>query len=894
MLEFKYSELNTLLPTFPGVVDGGNNIVESTAPTLVPLLPDISSYTPEQFLYWKFDFLNPGEGTSEWQARDYDYGMKMEKRIGIGSFYFYPNTYPPDNGFYRLATPWRITELENSIECKGKIKFWSWLSTFFNLLIPDHRKMIEWIWSAMQDVGCEYSKKARRFIQSMNPEESLINPTEDFYDIKIGVLDAYPIYLDPEYQNYQITALKSLWYPNQIFSDLFVTEEVYKVLRDVCIDGYAVIPSDNPEKEDRFFKVIGRKSTIESNGNPASFTIKGDYFLSPNSVLQFIADDSGEDISTYKIGFFWAEGTNETYDIEWLDGTDKILKVICYAVVPNGTSIFVNIDTLVAAINTPHVNKWCTAKNVSNPLVESPPIWNEFINWDNQSRKTSNISYENIINFTPNEEDSGDWIPPEGKKWIWYEGYSQGDDKIDGTTGFYTDDKNKYRHLIRVIGDLSYLKNNLNPKFYITTGKKFKIDNYVIDLPILTPHITKDVPFYTKDIEYTFYNNFIEFHNNPRLITTNVDILYSPKVDVIEYFLYELYGKLCSLDWELYNYSNVTGKEAIRTIMQTLQNLSTTYDFDRSSNVYGGLPVSPYNGRVLGLYESYDYEIIEVDSINDAIKLKIPENERLHFFFINGAAILINDKFEALIDNVNHVLATMEVENIDRFKIGDIVNIKLPTNFKVKVMHDDNTEHEVPCIHTYCPFDFAGLLKTYSDIYEKITNERPEVLVWNQKNINGIYHVMDAYIFTGGIPESSDVLIEYYSALGEDISSSALNGYAARYNDKWRHGEGEMAQVHFHWATHKFLLIHDPESEQVYRAYIDSPMDTIFNPDDVVQKGDVICRNINIFDENDFSNFTEFNKFIPTNSVNNHNKMLMVSGMPVKYGFHFPGKELES
>ena len=898
MISFRYSELSTPLPTFTGVVDLGNNVYESDAPTLVPALSDISEFDVNSFLYWKFGFTNDGAGTTEWKAEDYDYGMKEEKRTGIGSFYFYPASF----GSYDMATPWFIppatpfspTGLPDPLGCPDKIDYWSWLSTFFNVLIPDHRKMIEWIWSAMQDVGCEYTKKARRFIESLNPEASLINPTENFYDIKIDVLSAYPIYLDPQYQNYKITALKYLTYPNQTYSDIFVTEEVYKILRDICIDSYVVIPATEEGKDDRYFKIIDRKSTIESKGDPAMFTVKGDSVLYPDSFIKFTADDPNEDISQYKIGFFSAVGPNETYDIDWVEGPDKILRVICYAQLPNGSSILVNIDDLVNAINAADPNKWCTASNVSGPTIELPPLWGDFIDWNSQSKLVSDISYENIVSYTPNEGDSGSWTPPEGMKWVPYPGYSYGGTREPGVNGDYADDRNKYRHFLRVLGDLSYLQNNLTPQFYTTTGKKFQVDNYVIDLPILTPHITKEVPFYVKDRDYTFYNNFVEFYEDPKIITTDVDILYGPKIDVIEYFLYELYGKLCHIDWEDYNYNNVTGKEAVRTLMQTLQSLSTRYDFDRSSNVYGGLPLSPYNGRVIGMYESYDYKIKSIDEGSNTITLDIPENEKLHFFFIEGSVILINDRFESPISNIDHDLATMEVSEISRFKVGDNINIKLPTNFKVKIMHDTETSgHETPCIHILAPLDFAELIKTYADLYEELTNERPELIVWNQDNLNGVYHIMDSYVFVSETPGESDVVIQYYNAEGTRTDLDSLYTYNARYNDYWRSGEGETALAHFKWATHKFLLIYDPETQQPYRAYIDAPMDTILSTDQAVEKGDVLCRNINIFDSNEFKNFTEFNKFIGINSTNNHNKVLMVSGMPVKYGWHFPGKEKE-
>ena len=878
-LTIENSELSSAPIAFPGVTEN-DNVWNSTATPLVPFLNNVGEFDVNKFIYYTFGFTQEGSGTSIWINDDYNYGMKGEKRDGIGSFYFLP----PSFSRQTKSNEWTVRDLPDQLECKPQIQFWSWLSTAMNFLIPEHRAMVEWVWSAFQDVGCEYSNKANRFLQSMNPQASIVNPHENYYDIPIGVLDAYPIYLDPEYQNYTLTALKTLLYPEGEFSDLFVTEENYKILRDVCVGGYAVI-------EDKYYPVIARKSTIEDEGSAAYTVIKGQDEGVPVSSIRLTADDPMEDISNYKIGFFSASGPNDTFTIEWTDGPEKILRVTIFSLPPNGFTSQISTNDLIDAINAPHVDKWCTASNVSTSAVETPPFWNDIwsgFNWATDYRVASDVLYENITEYSAATEASEDWIPAEGKRWVYYDGFDSSDPKTPNVTGNYVDDRSRFRHLIRIEGDISDL-NNLNPEFYITTGRKFQVDSYVIDLPVLTPNITTDAKFYTKNKDYTFYNNFVEFYENPREIITEVEILYCPRTDVIEYFLFELYGKLCNLDWEQYNYDNETGKIAVNVIMKTLQNLSTMYDFDQSSNVYGGLPMAPFDCRVIGTYCSYDYEVIAVDPGSLTITLSIPVGQKLHFFFIEGAYILVNDKFEVIIDSVDYDNAVLELESVDNIAVGDTINVKLQNNFDLNRI----TSPAAPLVGVFehaiiipAPLGYVDMLKCYSDIFESVTEERPEIVIWNEEGVNGIYHIMDTQIYTDGSGDSF-LAIEYYHAEEQGI------GYDARYNDIAKDVEAETAKVHFEWATHKFVLLYDPVLKHTYRAYLDTPMDTILDSNDELKEGDVICRNINIFDKKNFPGFTEFNKFMGINSVNNHNKMLMVSGMPVKHGTYFPGKEIE-
>jgi hypothetical protein len=147
-----------------------------------------------------------------------------------------------------------------------------------------------------------------------------------------------------------------------------------------------------------------------------------------------------------------------------------------------------------------------------------------------------------------------------------------------------------------------------------------------------------------------------------------------------------------------------------------------------------------------------------------------------------------------------------------------------------------------------------GVLSHIINIYNELYNGTilPEIMIYGinqtypkENDYRGIYHI------TSVESGSHDLVIIY---LYEKTIDNAL------YHDYIPSTSHQMTGnwfMHFPWPTHKALLIY-LSSGNLFRAYIDSDVDTIFDAGDKILTYQPIARNISMANNKMIKNWNEF------------------------------------
>jgi len=833
-----------------------------------------TEYNKFRFVYDRFGFTNPGSG--DWGSSSYPTGIGYAERYGIGAFYFYV---PVPN----LETPGVKPDVPcYEPEIQGRV-FWDYLSTFWDFLSDDDRANFETFWNAMTKAGYDLLKKGLRFFETTAPENARTCVLEDYFDLLIGPLHSKPINLDPTLKipNYIIrpigTKLIEPVYDSALNPHYFDMIELsaadYYKIRDIGFNQYLVVKAEGADIGDKYFKINNLLSSEEKGDRPASVEMNENSHYEEDSTigrLRLIADDPSEDVSEYNV-FFISEDIGGTSEVYWFS---------------NGIVISVDpadktVDAIVTLINTPHVDKWCSAINISPKDKDNcPAILHNF-----ETYPVGSVSFESLENYIYSEESDGRHYNPTGKKWIWFEGYSSEDGTPgDSGKGEWVNSLSAFKYMIEVQGDLSYLFEK-SFTIYLTTGRAYDVANYIKGLPILQNFINQNfgVPFY-QDIDYRFYNNTVEFFNNIfelKRATPN-EYLYCPKAELIEHMLFEMYGSMVNVsNWDDYNYTNIGGKAGINSLLKSLQNVSNLEDYERALNVYYGMPVAPERAEVQGLYESYGYKVLAINSSN--VTVELPDDEPLHPFIQEGGKFLIEGKKEKKIDVViDRALGIILLDDVSDMTVGDLMYLKLNNRFIIKSFYAEDIDAGIPgYIDVYIPEGSAPIQHVVNMLQLVTDGEQyPEILIYGTEelshNYNGIYHITDA-VQTGGIVRltvyernDSDVTIynDYIGVTTEDIGA----GYA-----------------HFSWPTHKFLYLY-LDTQKNFKAYLDAPIDTIYDVDDVLNKYQIIARNVSVVNKTLFPGWVQFDHFRRYNGINLESDILELTHVVpgAKFGEYFP------
>lgn len=686
--------------------------------------------------------------------------------------------------------------------------FWDYLSTFWNNLAD--KDVWENYWDGLGKMSSNLIGKANRFkaVTAMTNGYDI----DDYYDIKIGILSAKPTDLDPTNQNSNniIKPLGTLVLEpvNGVFNDFIeISADDYYRIRDIGLNQYVVIG-------DKYFKINNLMSSEEPEGRPCSIEINESIISSPD--LGKFGIRANADVSDFLV--FIQEGV--TSSVTWHTGGIEII-------VASGDTV----EDIIVLANTG--TRWGDLYNKS--AHSDMPILNEAGElYIDKAQKFSTFPL-----FVEYEEANGRFYPPGAKVWHYYEGL---------TDGYYTYEKLKY--MIKIDGSLQYLGDQPF-NFYLTNAKLYQIDENVVNLPSISNYIDKSEDGITlvKDTDYLFYNNTLELLNDIEID----DTFYCKITPIIDDYLYEMWGTLVgSPRFKDYNYNNVSGKAAIHGLMGFNQDLNS---MEKALNVYYGLPIVPERCRVVGLYESFGYEITAIN--NREVTLKIDRS--LHPF-IDVQSEMMNEGIGNIVitEIVDRSLGIIELASVLGLSVGDVLYLKLENRNKILSYDTESITIQTSTTLSH----FTHLIN--------MMNGYPEVLVYNSE-IDGIYHITEVV--------SSSKLKIYKPTVDETL----YNDYIASSNSDVNAGF-----LHLLWPTHKFLYL-QLESGTMYKAYLDAPIDTIYDTGDELQKYDVIARNVSM---RKFSGWEEFNYFRRQSGVNNEADLIeLISAMPgAEFGKYFPSE----
>jgi len=880
-ITFENIETNKSASDFSGI-SYSNCTFDSDAANGIPGPYYATEYNKYLFVYDRFGFTNTGKGASYWASNGYPTGIGFADRYGIGAFYFYvpvPNL--------------EITEAKTDVPCyepeiQGRV-FWDYLSTFWDFLKDEDRINFEKFWESMTKAGYDLLKKGLRFLETTAPENTRTCVLEDYFDLLIGPMHSKPINLDPTLKtpSYVIRPLgirliepvyaESL--DPQYFDMIELAAADYYRIREIGLEKYVVVRAENAEISDRYFKVNNLLSSEEKYDRPESSELnEGHHYESDDAVgrVRLTADDHTEDVSGYNV--FVVNDDGVPSEVVWFDEDGVVI------VVNNAD----DIDDIIALINAPHVDKWCSAINISpKGKTKFPAIVPDTFPG---SYPDGSILFKNLDNYITSQQSEGRYYNPIGKKWEWFEGYTAADGDVgDESKGEWIDSLSSFKYMIEVQGDLSYLDGEAFT-IYLTTGLVYDIPTRVKGLTSLQNFINPSlgVPFY-QDIDYRFYNNTVEFFENIFELQRAVpdEYLYCPKAELFEHMLFEMYGTMVNVPyWGDYNYTNIGGKAGVNALLKSLQSISNLEDYERALNVYYGMPVAPERSEVQGLYESYGYKVLAIDSSD--VTLELPDGEELHPFVQENCKLLIEGKKEKKIEVVvDRTLGIVALDDVTDIEVGDLMHLRLNNRFVIKSFYAEDLGSDTPgYIEVYIP-EGAIPIQHAIDVIQTVTDgeQYPEILIYGTEefeyNHNGIYRITDAVQF-GGITQltvykrsdtDTNVYNDYIGVNTEDIGG----GYA-----------------HFAWPTHKFLYLY-LDTQKYFKAYLDAPIDTIYDSGDVLTKYQIIARNVSVVNKELFPGWNQFDHFRRYNGINLEADILELTNIipGATFGEYFPSESVK-
>jgi hypothetical protein len=527
---------------------------------------------------------------------------------------------------------------------------------------------------------------------------------------------------------------------------------------------------------------------------------------------------------------------------------------------------------------------WALLINKSGTKKKAP-IFNSF------AGGAVSVEIDDLPGFMNHEFENGRYYPIGGKSWKWYYGRSTDDgNEGDSRYGEYVDDPSKMKYVIVVEGDLSYIEDN-SFSIYLTTGRSYDIKNYVTSIASLQTFITYgSYAEFRLDVDYTFRNQILEFKKDPLEDTlVNGSYLYHPKTPIIEHMLFELYGNMVNIsDWLAYNYDNISGKAGINSLMNSLQNSSNREDYERALNIYYGLPIAPETCSVVGLYESYGYKILDIT--DDQITLDTqsePILEDLSPFIQSGGRFITPGKREVIISGiVSRYPGVITIEDASELAVGDLLYIKLTNRYLIKSIYAE-TESTPAYIDIYSNNGYEPISHII-DLINSMSDgvKYPEIIIYGTSEFNvnydGIYHITSAE----SMPSSVVRLSIYKKPLDGDPLYNDFIGATTETID--------YGYVHIPWPTHKFLYLL-LGGERYFKAYLDAPIDTIYEDGDKLTKYQTIARNVSVLNKVMFPNWYQFDNFRRYNGLNYESDILELtkSTIGAEFGNYFPSRYKE-
>jgi len=437
--------------------------------------------------------------------------------------------------------------------------------------------------------------------------------------------------------------------------------------------------------------------------------------------------------------------------------------------------------------------------------------------------------------------------------------------------------------------NLSYIKQTDKLSVYLTTGKVFKVGEDVIDVPHLYTRISDDTgKVFDKNVDYTFSEGYIEF--NEDIIALGIipsgSVVYGKEIPVIETNIFNSYGALVDVrSWKTYNNDNISAKAMINSLLKGLQNPSNAEEYKRCLGLYYGMPVSPDDAYVVGLFESYDYVVTAINGVWITVSLKTDSS--LHQFVQPGTKFII-DGTDTIVsvrysntesDVISRATGEIKLDDVTGVSVGSILHIKLANRLNlIQISKPLSGGSYFKCPHYTAGGEFNHI-SNY--VNTNFANKYPEMLIYDSRQ--------DSYYHFVSCTKPADGYINF--TVDDNVNNAVEE---PRYNDYVDLTYGEdlvvnVGKLHMPWPTHKYLLLRLSD-DTLYKCYIDAPIDTIYETGDTVSKYQTLCRCIDITDQRIFSNWNEFGEFKRNNGIDPESNMLeLIYTIPfAKYGFYFP------
>jgi hypothetical protein len=438
---------------------------------------------------------------------------------------------------------------------------------------------------------------------------------------------------------------------------------------------------------------------------------------------------------------------------------------------------------------------------------------------------------------------------------------------------------------------------------YFTTGRAYSVHQSIIDLPTLSSTIgyydngeTISIGFtMRRDFEYTFSNGLIEFSLDPFVSGIKQDsTLYCENAVAEEDMLYSMYGSLVGIPnrFDLSYRENVTPKAAIGGLVDAYQNPSDIVMYERALNINNALAIAPDNAVVQGVYESFEYKVVETDATS--VRLLLTETRELHPFIVANTKVLVNGIRELTITQVDNDRSTgvIALGPDHGVVVDDLLNLELPGAYNIFSILRDLNEPGDGFIEIYAEEE-AGRIQFLIDTYQLLTGELPELTVYGTSGFkierngqefvhDGIYHMtgVQKILLANG---KSGLRISLYNPYGED--EPRYNDYVVATTEGLNRGF-----VHFNWPTHKFVLL--KSGSEYYRAMIDAPIDTMEKVGNAVAKYQPLCSCVLVANNSIMPAWNELIEFKTNSGIDLESGILELTSFDPggSFGQYFPSE----
>jgi hypothetical protein len=808
------------------------------------------------------------------------------------------------------------------------LMFWNFVSTFWDKLTSLDREQWENFWSGLSGMSSDLINKSTRF----ETVTSLTNQTDttDYYDIKIGPLYSQPTDLDPTDQNsnniIKPIGTVVLEPVDGVYNDLIeITADDYYKIRSIGIGQYVVIG-------DKYFEISNLLSSEESDGRPCSIEINSTINIVSQSDIGAFGIRAEKDVSDYKV--LIRLGADQ--DVIWYDDGVEIV------VAPEST-----VSSIVASANA--ANSW--GYLYSKSTNENVPILNydtdlypesaftfstlpEFVEFEDPSGRFYQSGamewhwYDGYDSGT-GTDDNGYFTFDKLKYMIQVNGslaylgiepfnfyltnakvykIDQNvvdlpeisnfiDKQDDGVTLVKNVDYLFYNNTIELFNRFGsdVASSGLETDLIIGSNHKFEWDSTnLAESDFVKIEVSRNCKISWETLSSSTKNSGVYYwmvsgpassncyfkvsdvmqpteifgvSSSFRIVTSqssgivDEDTFYCKSTPIIEDYLYEMYGTLVGMDQlQKYNHDRASSVAAIHGLMMSNQNIDY---MGVAHNIYYGLPIAPDGGRIVGLYESYGYEITVING--NIVTLNIE----------NSLSPLIAVGSKMMCEGVGDIAVTALTSAVDgQIELYDTSDLSVGDKLYLKLFNKNKIISYVAPKYISIESDVNKSCLNHLINTMLINDRHPEILVYNS-DIDGVYHLVG----TADGPVGSVVLETYYPSAGETLYNDNIASTSINVN---------AGYAHVMWPTHKFLYI-ILDSGDYYKAYLDSPVDTILDTDDRVEKFDVLCRNASM---KKFPGWNEFNYFRKQSGINYESDLVEMTGVipGAEFGKYFPSE----